>query len=880
MEIEKWVEIHRLRRDDVPIRQIARDLDISRNTVRRALADDAPPGPRTRASPGSAIDAYEQQMVELLRENPTISTAEIGRRLGWSRSHTVLKDRVRVLRARLEPDDFRDRDRDRARAHPPTLPAELTSFVGRRRELKDLHGLLRAKRLVTLIGPGGIGKTRLAVRAASDAAVSFPDGTWFVRLDTVRVPDLVAQSILDGLGVGDPSQSTGDPIPRLVDYLQRRRGLLVLDNCEHLVGHVAPLVEHLLQRAPGLTVLTTSQQPLAILGEHVVQVAPLETSNDDPEKLDQLLASPAARLFADRAVAALPSFVVTQDNQQLVALICRALEGIPLAIELATVRLQVLSLSELLERLDHRLSVLTNKGSAAGPERQRTLQATIEWSYELCTDDGCALWARASVFSGGFDVGSATAVCADETLPAQDILDALAGLVAKSILIREEHDGHVRFRMLETIREFGQAKLTPEHHHELRRRHLDWCQRLVASCADQWFGADQVRWKQRMRQEQSNLRCALEHALDPVDGDTRAAQQLVGTSWILWATALSLTEHRRWLHRALDSSTQPTPERARALTTCAFVAGAQGDLHAAEAIAEEGLELAKSLGLPDEIAHATHILGLAMIFSGQTEPAKALLEEALEHYGALGVRTDFRMALETHLGMYHLSRGDLDEAEAHLRVVDRESAGCGETWARSFALDGLGYVALARGDRDVATGVAREGLRLAAKFDETIGLAYSIELSAWIAVAHDQPGRAATLLGAASALWDSFGHQLYGSRFWQQGRTQYATVVRDALGNVAFEVAHDRGAGLSHAAAVRLALESGDDDAREQAPSSVISSRERKVAELVAQGLTNREIGERLFLSHRTVEGHVSRALEKLGLQRRSQLAAWISKTR
>lgn len=870
MDVEEWLDIHRRRRDGVPIRQIARDKSMSRNTVRRALESDTPPGPRTRRSPGSSIDAYEPQIVEMLLQDPAISTAAIGRRIGWTRSHTVLKDHVRDLRAQITPEQH-------SRPAAYALPAELTSFVGRRTELSELCDMLAYGRLVTLAGPGGVGKTRLAVRAADGMRQRFPDGIWLVQLESLSDPALLAQSLLDALGIADPSRSTGDPVPRLIQDLQGRRALLILDNCEHLVDAVAPLLTTLLQQAPELTVLATSRQLLGVPGEQPVLVPPLPIpASEDSDELVRTLASPAVSLFVDRAAAVLPGFTVTEANQELIARLCRALEGIPLAIELATVRLRVLSPADLLEHLHHRFAVLT-EGSPTVPARQRTLEATIAWSFELCTDHERALWARASVFAGGFDIAAATAVCADDRLPVPAILDAISGLVTKSILVREEQGGQVRFRMLETIREFGHAQLAPERVPVLRARHRDWCLGLIDEFLARWFGPDQIAWKQRMRREQANLRAALERALDPVDGDVAAAQRMVGLPWLLWATALSPTEHRRWLHRALEASDELTPERARALVTCGFVAAAQGDLETARAVATEGRALAQTFDIPETRAFATHIVGLVSQFSGQLEEARTHLNEALAEYHALGASDHLVAALETHLGMFHLSCGELDEASTHFQVVHARCEAHGERWARIFATDGLGYIALARGDLDRATVCARDALDLAVAFDDTIGLAFAIELVAWTAAAHDQPGRAAVFLGAASSIWGSFGQQLYGSRFWQQWREVYVAAVSATLGETAFEAAHGHGATLTHAEMARLALDRDQRDTPLVPSPSSLSDREREIVELAAQGQTNREIAEQLYLSHRTVEGHVSRALEKLGLKRRGQLAGWVS---
>ncbi|MGH8999069.1 MAG: AAA family ATPase, partial [Acidimicrobiia bacterium] len=678
MKREEWADIRRRHRQGAAIKQIARDKGISRNTVRRALAADEPPTRRARGPVGSAIDPYEPRIVELLLSEPEVSAADIARRIGWGRSLTVLKDRVRTLRRDLPKAGREDTPK---RGRP--LPAELTSFVGRSTELACIAGLLETARVVSLTGPGGVGKTRLAIRAASTARHHFADGTCMAQLGSLRDPALLVETLLDDFGITDPAGSASEPINRLVDHLQGRQVLLLLDNCEHLVQDVARLVTTLLESAAGLNVLATSRERLGIPGEHVVIVAPLELA-------------PAVALFADRAAAALPGFAVTDENRRLVTQLCRGLDGIPLAIELATVRLRALSLEDLLSHLDHRFAVLT-QGSPAAPARHRTLETTIDWSFELCTGHERALWTRASVFAGGFDVAAATAVCADATLPAGAVLDGVAGLVAKSILVREEEAGQVRFRMLETIRELGQERLPAAEQRGLSIRHRDWCLDLVERCAAEWFGPDQIKWTRRLRREQANLRAALEHALTQ-GGGISVALRLVGGPWFLWATAFSLTEHRRWLHRALDASTGHEPERATALATCGLVASLQGDQPAAGALAAESLDLAGELSQPTAIAYATHVLGLVDFFSGDAGRAEARLGECLSSYQALGVGDDLVGALHVHLGLLFISRGELERAEAHLDEMRPRCEARGERWIRSYVLDGLGFVALARGD--------------------------------------------------------------------------------------------------------------------------------------------------------------------------------------
>src|SRR5215472_10795049 len=337
------------------------------------------------------------------------------------------------------------------------LPAELTSFVGRRGELAEVRRLLAGSRLVTLAGPGGVGKTRLALRAAAGLARAFRDGVWLVRLDQLRDEVLVAQAVAEALGLQDRAGYA--PAAALAEYLAGRQLLLVLDNCEHVVDAVAKLADVLLRAAAELRVLATSRESLNIPGETVRAVPPL-AAPDAGERLSvaELARFPAAALFAERAAQVVPGFAVTEANAAAVAGICRRLEGMPLAIELAAARLPVLSAEQIEERLGDRLGLLT-RGGRTRPDRQRTLRASIEWSYELCTRAERLLWARCSVFAGGFELDAAEGICAGDRLAAGRVLDLLAGLAGKSILSAEHRAGAVRYRLPEPLREFGQERL-------------------------------------------------------------------------------------------------------------------------------------------------------------------------------------------------------------------------------------------------------------------------------------------------------------------------------------------------------------------------------------------------------------------------------------
>jgi predicted ATPase/DNA-binding NarL/FixJ family response regulator len=867
MNAEEWARIRRLHESGISIKGIARRLGLSRNTVRKAVAAASPPRDRRRAR-ASAVDAYESAILEILAAEPAASAPEIAERIGWSKSMTVLRDRLRVLRAGAVPARA-------GRAGPVrALPAEVTSFVGRRRELAEIRELLGIARLVTLTGSGGIGKTRLAVRAAEQLRRAFPDGARLVELAALRDTTLVAQTIVDQLGVAAPTDAVRSAEEALHEHLASRHMLIVLDNCEHLLGACALLVGRLLRAAPELHMLATSRQALGVDGEHLVIVPPLAVSERAVED------GPAVELFAARAAAVKPGFEVDHGNAALVREICRQLDGVPLAIELAAIQLRVFSVEELTDRLAQRLPVLAAP-HRGGPERHRSLQTAMDWSYERCSELERQVWARASVFAGGFDLEACEAVCGqapgrNATLGSASILDAVAGLVDKSIVLREEQDGHVRFRMLEPIREAGQSHLSARERERYRRRHLAWCGELIGRVVRGWFGREQGALYRRMRVEHANLRAAMECALEIRDGTWAA---LVGEPWFLWV-ALSLSEHRYWLGRGLAGDTRESRARGWALTTYAFVATLQGDRDAARAPLVEAARIARAAGDGLAFAYVEHVLGLGEFFAGEIETARERLVETLAAYADAGAPADLVGALCVHLGLIGIFDDDIGWAEEQFtRIADRCEQH-GERWLLAYATVGLGIGELSRGDADRAAERALRSLGVLSTFQDAIGLALTLDLLAWAEAARGRGERAAVLLGAASDRWRSFGAQLYGSSHWIAQREHFERRAREAVGDDAFAAAFARGAAMS----LEMVLEdvlgtSGDRGAvgssGDEGRAVELTPREEEVVALIAGGLTNREIAGRLVVSRRTVEGHVGNALRKLGFERRSQLAAW-----
>ncbi|HZZ49878.1 MAG TPA: LuxR C-terminal-related transcriptional regulator [Pseudonocardia sp.] len=838
-----------------------------------------PPGPPRRRA-GSAIDPFEPRIKLLIAEEPGISATEIARRIGWERSMTVLKDRVRMLRGG-GADPLPTNRLAGPSTRPPALPATSTSFVGRRTEIVTIRGALVASRLVTLLGPGGVGKSRLALHAAAEVRRSFPDGVWLVELAALRDPRLLAQTVADGLDIVERDSAARGPIELLIEVLRSRQALLVLDNCEHLLDSCADLVDVLLRAAPQLRVLTTSRTALALPGEHVLPVPPLPLADLEQAPIDE---DGAVALFAARASSVIHGFRITPENAAAVRRVCVQLDGLPLAIELACARLRVLSVSELADKLDHRMDVLTG-GSRHGPERHRSLQATADWSFELCTPAERLFWSRASIFAGGFDLTAATSVCCDGELPEDTLLDVVSGLVCKSILLREEQSGRVRFRMLETIREYGQAKLAPAAEAELRRRHLTHFAGLLDHVVEQWFGFEQEECCVRLRLDRANLRAVLETALslgdtgDIMDVDSHhSALHLLGAPWFLWAAVFSLTEHGHWLRRALDGDARPSMARCRALVTYGLVATLGGDHPLATELLTEAEVLAKSFADQFLSAHVQHHQGLLDFFSGRFEKSEIELDEALARYRDCPAPLDVVAALRVHLGLFNIFADRTSAALEHFDWIRSRCENSGERWMRSYAIYGLGLIALMVGDTGGAMAHAAESLRLRRVFDDTVGLSLTLDLLAWAEAAAGGSRRAAVLLGAASSLWGSVGAQLYGSTHWMAERARFERLARESLGAPAYQSEFDRGQAMRRDEILQFALRE-----RVERPSpaagrgAALTRREREVAELVAQGLSNREIAQRLIISHRTVEGHVEHVLTKLCLARRSQIAPWLA---
>ncbi|MFE6196535.1 LuxR C-terminal-related transcriptional regulator [Streptomyces sp. NPDC057838] len=971
------------------------------------------------------------------------------------------------------------------------LPVEATSFVDRRGELTEGRELLARARLVTLTGPGGVGKTRLAARVAARVRRAFPDGVRFVHLSGLHDPALVPHAAADALGLHD--HSAQPPLDALVEHIRDRRLLLVVDNCEHLADACARLAAALLHGTEHVRILATSRHRLGLTEEHLLEVRPLPVPDPDGD-LSAAEGYPALTLFADRAAAVAPGFRLGPANVASVARLCRRLDGLPLAIELAAVRMRVLDVDQLLDRLDDRYRFLTT-GSPAALPRHQTLRAAVAWSHDLCTGAEQTVWARLSVLAGGFDLETAEAVCADDTprgaawpppddgrvpgdpvrgaaawppgdtprgawppgdiprgawppgdsrlpapavrhrcpapavrhqasgtaptrltdgpagrpgsaearpgpvdaltgpteigpgpaatgsrpaevrlgpaatgsrpaevrpgpveirpgsaevrlgpvdvtgpavtdpgpvevrlgpvdarpgpsathpgpsdaptgppeaptgtvtlpaapplvLRADDVLEAVAGLVDKSVLCREPGPGGVRYRLLDTLRQYGleQLRRTPGEETAARRRQRDWMLRRAEACERDWFGPGQPEIVARLRADQDNLRAALDFSLT-TPGEARAGLHLAGTLWFHWHACGASREGLYWLDRALAADPEPTRERARGLWVAGLLAAATQDFARGRRHATDALTLARALGDTAEAAHAEYVIGVIRLFDDD-------LPGALRHFETTVARGPVP---GQHLSLVGLDQvelacalGFLGEADRAVEVCERALRLCerhGEQWVRSYVLRMLALAHTVRGDWARAERHAREALRLKCAVHDVIGIALTLDLLASIATRRDAHEHAAVLLGGADRVWADIDAGRWGARTLTSARRDSEERAARALGREAFERAHRRGGALALTELAGHALREPAAAAPAAPPphresTARLTRRETEVARLVAEGLANQQIADRLVIARRTAEGHVERILSKLGFSNRSQIAAWVTAQR
>lgn len=757
------------------------------------------------------------------------------------------------------------------------LPLELTSFIGRRRELSEAKNLLSTARLVTLTGMGGVGKTRLASRIAVAAERNFSDGVRFVELAELRDASLLVSVVQGALAMRD--RSARPALEVLADFLAQRKLLLVLDNCEHLVDVVAQLVEFLLRTCPGLRILATSREPIGITGETVLSIAPFRVP--DPDHLPRsALSNDAIRLFVDRAVRVVPGFEFAADNKVSIARICRQLDGLPLPIELAAARLRAMTPEQILQRLTERYSLLT-RGSRGAPSRQQTLRVCVDWSYDLCSPVEQALWAQLSVFAGGFNLRAAEEVCVGDWTPTE-FLDGLGCLVDKSILIREGAGTSVRFRMLETLRDYGRGKAREINEKEyilLRRRHRDWCGRLVLAAERDWISPQQTEWITALAREQSNLREALEFC---VSDDPVAGRSIAAALYQYWLSQSSFSEGRQWLARFLELDiSSKSVERAKALYAATLLAALQGDLAGAATLVAEGRRIAEQATDPVIRAHIDHADGYLALFEENLKRARLLLEKAVQVFTERDIVL-FEIIALMGLGMTCEMLNDADRAVECFERVAKTTEVRSEVVYRAYSLRSLAVAVWKQGDRVRAVGLIEQALKLGQEANDRLSVSMCLQTLAWIAIDRKDARRAAVLMGASEEMSRSVGSStvlLPGVAAYQDACERQAERL---LSKRELTAARRRGRALKFRAAVDYALNEHVPHTRFVSawPSTQPTKRELEVAALITEGLTDKAVAARLVISPRTVHGHVEHLLVKLGFNSRAQIAAWYTESK
>jgi non-specific serine/threonine protein kinase len=792
------------------------------------------------------------------------------------------------------------------------LPLQLTRFIDRDAELVEIRQKLAGERLVTLIGPGGVGKTRLALEIAAGLADLYLDGVWLVELASLSDPLLVPQALATPLGVRSEAQISLEH--SLLSFLRPRQMLLVLDNCEHLVATCAQLAETLLRACAGLQILATSRQPLRIPGEWTWRVTSLPVPGTvEMPTARQLLEFAAVRLFVDRASAA-AGFALTDQLAPAVARVCQRLDGIPLALELAAARVAALGVGELSYRLDDALRLLVD-GSRTAPARHQTLQATIDWSYGLLEDSERVLLDRLSVFAGGFSADAVEAIATSGEVDPSQTLGLLSALVDKSLLVAEPlKDGNVRYRLQEVVRQYGQVRL--EHSGELdrlRARHAAFFVDLVQQAEPGVLRGPRERWQDRLELELDNFRAARTWLVQ--EGAAESALRLNAYLFLLLAYRGYANEGRASLGDALALPGGMPATRARALHCLALLAYLQADYRAAATFGEESLALRRRVGNPSELSWSLLERGSTASAQAEFEAAEKLLEEARQasQDGGGGYVLAYSVALLAHvaylygdfglararagealvlaqrygyiaptshalatIGEISMLQGDYEAARVALDAAQERARAPGEVYLVGRPVLDLALIAIDEQDFEHARQLLTEALGLSRRLANPHRVAQNLEGVAVFAARIGQAANACRFANAAMSVRSNIGAPLGPTeQRLLDVRLQAAGPARDTEAGWHWSI--DR--------ACTLALELLDNAAQPVAhdmrhPRSRLTPREAQVAALVARGLSNREIARTLTIAERTATSHVEHLLDKLGFHSRAQIATWVTEQR
>lgn len=815
------------------------------------------------------------------------------------------------------------------------LPIQVTSFVGREGDIAQVKRLLNAARLVTLTGSGGAGKTRLALQVAGEVLENFYDGVWLIELAPLSNPGLVPQTVATALGV--PEQPGLAIQSALLEYLRDQNILLILDNCEHLIEATAQLADAILHRSPHVKILATSREPLGIAGEtpYIVPSLSLPDARHVPDA-ETLAQFDAVRLFVERATLLQPTFRVTEENAPAIAQVCDQLDGIPLALELAAARIEVLSVEQIARRLDDRFHLLTS-GSRTVLPRQQTLRGAMDWSYSLLTEAERILLRRLSVFIGGWSLEAAEQIGSDaDAIRREDVLDLLTRLVAKSLVRTEAQGTERRYHLLETIRQYAHEKLgdSGESQH-VQNRHLEFFVRLAEEAESLWRRAEQVLWLNRLELEHGNLRAALAWS-QTAQGNAEAGIRLAAALAFFWAVRGYLQEGRDHLMAVLEHTPSGDPKaRAKAFHKAGFLTYMQSDYVMARGLLDESLALYRDLGpanrrdlaetlvlrgymesevgeyaiateliqqglgimreLKDEdgIANALRDLGGCALRAGDDIQAVRYLEEALSLSQLSGNQNSTAIEL-TGLAEIALRQGDYERATA----LEQESLALrrkrGDKWGIAVSLGNLAWALLKRGDLEQTVALLQESVTLRREIGDPGGIAWCLEKLAQVALLRAQSKsvrqrrenfqRAARLLGAAAAV-----RAPSGSVVDLVDKAEYErqlSLLRQALPEATFAKMWAQGQKMTLGQAIEYAFPRSEPTApvagplptargSQHRPFGGLTARQRQVAVLIAHGKSNRAIAVELVVSERTVENHVANIMSRLSLTSRTQIAMW-----
>lgn len=774
-------------------------------------------------------------------------------------------------------------DTDRALPVSPSarllhnLPVQVSSFIGRERQIAEIQQALSHTRLLTLTGAGGCGKSRLAVQVAEGLLETYADGVWFVELASLSDPSLVPKVVASTLSI---PEHPGVPLSVAVRrHLQSKVLFLVLDNCEHLSPACAQLADALLGACPNLQILATSRERLGIAGELTYYVPGLSLPDlCGVQNLETLSQFEAVRLFVERASFSKPGFVLTETNGSAVAQVCSSLDGIPLAIELAAARVKGLSVEQIASRLDDRFRLLT-EGSRTALPRHQTLRATMNWSYSLLTESERVLLRRVSVFAGGFTLDAAEGVCGGGAVATSEVVNLLLRLVDRSLVEARDRGGESWYRLLETVRQYAWERLIENGEaDEIRRRHLTWYLGLAERGAPKLRGHEQQVWLGRFEAEHDNLRAALQWSQTDPSHSEEGLRLATALFWF-WFFHGHWSEGRRWLDPAVPLGEEiPSHVRAKAVHCSAKLALQQGDYSRATTLARQGLTASSKSSDAEGGVFYHIVLGNVAVHLGDYAQASMLLENAVALCRKLNDEWLLGFAL-CNLQFVARDQGDYERAATLTSEGLALFRKAGDKHCTAWALRNLGLVALRLGDYKETAALCRESLTLSREIGDLWQVEQNLMGLAGAAAIEEHCERAARLFAAAEALRKSLGRRR--SPADQADYDKRVASTRARLGDTPFAAAWTQGTTMSLQEAIEAALaptEALPAAAREKTMGKDVihfTPREREIVALVAQGLTNREIASQLVISERTADTHVQHILNKLGVGSRVQVAAW-----